>query len=161
MLDQNQAETLLRHGMGEILDIEEVQVELLGTIVSVAGEEIRPIFSQHQEVTRNQLERLRSAFGSSNGSTIQPVTCNAIRGFRDDFQMFHGSNPPGPALDSFVLVAAQKIEQIEILCYESMSMLANQVERTDLAGLFDSIREEETQALAQIRDVWQRSLVSA
>ncbi|HLL95565.1 MAG TPA: ferritin-like domain-containing protein [Spirosoma sp.] len=119
-------------------------VDALGMQADAATtDEVRNAFLQHQEESRGQVMRLEQVF-QSLGLTPDEGVCAAIDGLAEDAEMVVSSTESGSLTrDAGLIIAAQKVEHLEIASYGSAVTLAQVMGHTEVARLLEQTLEEE------------------
>ncbi|GAB3948108.1 ferritin-like domain-containing protein [Spirosoma harenae] len=106
-------------------------------------DEVGQAFLDHQEESRNQLERLEEIF-KIIGMRTDEIHSDAIDGLISDAKRVISDTEPGSLTrDAGLIIAAQKIEHYEIAIYGSLLTLAYVLDFTQSAELLEKTLEEE------------------
>ncbi len=124
--------------------VEKKIVDSLGKQVNAAtSDEVREAFAHHQEETRIQITRLEDIFRILSIAAGQH-TNKAVDGLIDDAQFVIGDTEAGSLTrDAALIIAAQKIEHLEIASYGSLLTLAHVLGFDQSAELLAQTLEEE------------------
>ena len=147
----NTAREFFVHELQDMLDAELKLVQALG---EQAEESTRPecqkAFSQHQQQTAKQAERLQEVF-SILGEEPEETECKGIKGLIEEHDSFKEEGPSPDLLDMFNNGAAIKVERYEMSAYESLIRLARQLGVSAKAErLLNQNLKEEQQTLKKI-----------
>ncbi|HEU5452746.1 MAG TPA: DUF892 family protein [Terriglobales bacterium] len=147
----NTARELFVHELQDMLDAERKLVKALG---EQAQESTRPdcqkAFSQHQQQTAKQAERLQEVF-SILGEQPEETECKGIKGLIEEHDSFKEEEPAPDLLDMFNVGAAVKVERYEMSAYESLIRLARELGlSTKAARLLNQNLKEEQQTLKKV-----------
>jgi len=104
--------------------------------------ELRAGFEKHLEETRGQIVRLERVFDLL-GEKVKAVTCPAIDGIVKEANEVAGDIDDKAVLDAALIASAQAVEHYEIARYGTMIAWANQLGRTEIAGILQETLDEE------------------
>jgi len=139
-------EDLFTEELQDLLDVEKQLVRALPKMVkSASDEELANALSEHLEVTKGQVERLGQVFESLD---MKPKSrpCKGMKGILDEGQEMLQEDLSEALLDSAITGSARKVEHYEMVAYESVSALAEQLGKNDAAKLLRETLQEETHA---------------
>src|SRR6478735_5260954 len=109
-------------------------------------EELRKVFEEHLEVTKDQVTKLETVFGLL-GEKPQAKKCEAMEGLTKEAESIIEETEEGSLTRDVALVmAAQKVEHYEIATYGTLVRIATAVGRQDAADIFSAILDEEKEA---------------
>ena len=136
-------EEILMEEMRDILDAERQLTKALPRLARAASnEQVRAMFQEHLEVTRQQIERLTEGFAVLGGKP-RASACEAMRGLVQEAQELIEKLDKGPTLDAALIGAAQKVEHYEIASYGTARTWASRLGQEQLAQLLEQTLEEE------------------
>ncbi|GAA4419798.1 hypothetical protein GCM10023187_54460 [Nibrella viscosa] len=123
---------------------EKQAVDALGEQADAATTDVvRNAFLQHQEESRNQINRLERVFDSI-GVEVDDLESDAIDGLVDDAQTMIAATESGSlSRDAALIVAAQKVEHLEIATYGSLHTMARLLGYNEAANLLEETLREE------------------
>ncbi|GAA4467143.1 hypothetical protein GCM10023189_50220 [Nibrella saemangeumensis] len=123
---------------------EKQAVDALGEQADAATTDVvRNAFLQHQEESRNQINRLERVFDSI-GVDVDDLESDAIDGLVDDAQTMIAATESGSlSRDAALIVAAQKVEHLEIATYGSLHTMARLLGYSEAANLLEETLREE------------------
>lgn len=136
---------LFEHELRDIYDAENKLVNALERMAKNASDEqLTQAFSEHRDVTQQQLKRLERVFELIDRAPRREP-CAGINGLIEEYQEFNKEEDPSPEVaDVFATGAALKVEHYEICSYKSLISLATQLGLTEAVSLFqESLAEEE------------------
>lgn len=147
----NTARELFVHELRDMLDAEQKLVKALG---EQADESSRPecqkAFSQHQQQTTKQVQRLEEVF-SVLGEDPEASECKGLKGLIEEHDAFKEEDPAADLLDMFNVGAAVKVERYEMSAYESLIRLAKELGLPAQASrLLNQNLKEEQQTLKKV-----------
>lgn len=144
---------LLLEDIRDLFDAEKQLVRALPKMAKSAHDpELRQAFREHQEMTRNQVQRLERIFALLE-APARGKPCAGMRGIVEEGQEIMGEDRLETLKDASLVTAARKVEHYEIVSYEAARALAQQMGRREAAQLLPETLEEEMQTdrrLAQI-----------
>ncbi len=133
--------------MDQLKDIywaEKALVKALGKMQKAAtSEELADAISNHQEQTREHVNRLERVF-ESLGQTAKAKKCPAMEGLIEEGQeVIDDTEEDSSVRDAGLIICAQKIEHYEIATYGSLRTLAGRMGHEEVARLLDQTLGEE------------------
>lgn len=136
--------------LDEIKDIYWAEKHLLKILPrmekAATSEELKRSFSEHLEVTREQVGRLEQAF-EILGKRAQGKKCEAMDGITKEGEGIIEETEKGSMTrDVGLIMAAQKVEHYEIATYGSLAQLAKTLGKNDIAELMGQTLQEEKEA---------------
>jgi Uncharacterized protein conserved in bacteria len=136
--------------LDELKDIYWAEKHLLKALPKMekaaTSEELKQSFTDHLEVTREQVARLERAFELLD-KKAQGKKCEAMDGLTKEAESIIEDTEKGTMTrDVGLIMAAQKVEHYEIATYGSLAQLAKTIGKTELADLMGQTLEEEKQA---------------
>jgi len=144
--DPEMIEQLLIDHLGDLLHAEGQLVKALPTMVKNArAESVRYAFEHHLEETKEQVARLKEAFGLL-GAQAKSKPCKGMEGLIAEGEevMEEGQELDDAAADLALIAAAQKVEHYEISAYGTARTMAGQIGLPAVAELLNkSLAEEE------------------
>lgn len=109
-------------------------------------DEVRQAFLQHQDETRQQIDRIVEIFRII-GIKTDDLPAHAMDGLVSDARLVISATETGSLTrDASLIIAAQKIEHYEIATYGSLLTLANMLDFSQSAELLAQTLEEEKEA---------------
>jgi ferritin-like metal-binding protein YciE len=154
---------LLTDHLRDLYDAEKQLTKALPKLAKAASnQELKQAFTQHLEVTKNQVTRIEEAF-EHLGEKAKSKPCKGMKGLVEEGQEHIGEHERGPMLDVALAAAAEKVEHYEIAAYLSARSVAKSIGQRAVAGLLqETLREEEQTGnlLLQIAERLQREAQS-
>jgi ferritin-like metal-binding protein YciE len=131
------AETLQELFEHELRDIYDAEHKLVRALESMAkktpDESLAQGFRGHRDATKEQIKRVEQVFKLLDKKPRRE-TCRGINGLIAEFTKFvKDEDPSDEVLNTFAIGAALKVENYEIVAYESLLRLTNSI------GLQDAI----------------------
>lgn len=143
----------------ELLDMYDAEHQLVNALEEMSdestNEEVKQAFSEHLEVTRNQVKRLEEAISLLDQDT-QKQSCQGISGLIKEKKEFSNQEPSTEITDIYNIEAGKKAEHYEIQSYESMLDLADRMPGELNDRIPELIREnldEERDALQKLNEI--------
>jgi ferritin-like metal-binding protein YciE len=151
-------ETLLVEQLRDLYDAEKQLVKALPKMAKAASaEELREAFTEHLEVTKNQVQRLEQAF-EALGAKAKGKPCAAMKGLIEEGQETMQEDISDELMDIALIAAAQKVEHYEISGYGTVRSLAEKLQHEDVAELLEQTENEEKEADSKLTEVTQTLL---
>ena len=148
-----QLQEMLVEELRDIYDAEKQLVKALPKLTkALTNAELKEAFTQHLEVTRNQVARCEQLF-ELMGERAKSKPCRAMKGLVEEAQEHVQEHERGEMLDQMLIGAAQKVEHYEIAAYGTARAIAKSIGNREAANLLqETLREEEGQdkSLTQI-----------
>jgi len=145
--DAELLQELLVDQLRDLLSAEGQLVKAIPKMIEAAhAPGLRICFEQHLVETEEQLDRVKEALKSLEGSA-KAKPCKGMAGLLEEGEevIAEGQAKEPEAADLSLIAAAQKIEHYEISAYKTARTLAGQIGRQDLAWVLStSLGEEET-----------------
>jgi len=115
-------------------------------INATTTEELRKVFEEHLEETKDQVTKLEKAF-ELIGEKAQAKKCEAIEGITKEAESIIDETTDGSLTrDVGLILAAQKVEHYEIATYGTLVRLATAIGHQDVADILSTILDEEKEA---------------
>jgi ferritin-like metal-binding protein YciE len=120
--------------------------------------ELKQAFTNHVEVTQQQVARLDQAF-EIMGKKAQAKKCDAMEGLTKEAEGMIAETEAGTKTrDVALIMACQKVEHYEIATYGSLAQLTKTMGRNELSELFGQTLAEEKQADQILTDVAENNI---
>lgn len=159
-----QMQELLTEELRDLLDAEKQLTKALPKMAKAAtSAELRQCFTEHLEVTKNQITRLEQVF-EQLGERAKSKPCKAMKGLIEEAQEHIQEHEKGDVLDNMLITAAQKVEHYEIAGYGTVRALSKSLGQREVTGLLQETLKEEGDAdkkLTQIALTIQKQMMSA
>lgn len=153
--DISTMDELFVHTLRDIYYAEQEILKALPAMIEKAtNPQLRSGFEQHRVETFKHLRRVEQVF-QMHGSAPQPINSPAIDGIIKEADAIAGEVDNKEVLDAALIAAAQAVEHYEITRYGVLVSWANQLGRSDCAGVLHRNLEEERaadQKLTQIAE---------
>ncbi len=134
---------LFVHTLQDIYYAENQIVKNLPTMIEKADSaELTSAFQQHLTETKNQVKRLEQVF-KMHGQPVKAVDCAAMDGILSEAKEIMGDCDDPKVRDAAMVSAAQAVEHYEITRYGSLIAYAEELGRSDCAGVLRQTLEEE------------------
>jgi len=152
---------LLIREMQDLYDAEKQLVRALPKLAKAASNpELRQAFTEHTEVTKNQVQRLEQAF-QMLGVKAKARPCAAMKGLVAEAQEIMAEDMPEPMMDSAIIGACQKVEHYEIAGYGTLCAWANALGLNDVSELLEETLDEEKSTDDRLTEVNEPILAEA
>lgn len=137
---------LLVETLRDTFDAEKQLLKALPKMAKAADSEaLRTAFTEHLEVTRNQVTRLEQVF-QQLGVAPRGKHCAAMEGLIEEGKELMDEDIEPQVLDAGLIAAAQKVEHYEIAAYGTLRTWAEMLGHTEAAELFQTTLDEEAEA---------------
>lgn len=154
---------LLTDQLRDLYDAEKQLTRALPKMAKAAtNPELKTAFTEHLEVTQNQIARLEQAF-EKLGEKAKSKPCKGMKGLVEEGQEHMGEHPRGPMRDAAIIGAAERVEHYEVAGYTCARATAKLMGNREVVALLQETLKEEEQTgklLLQIGDVVQREIQS-
>jgi len=151
-------EELLIEELRDIYDAEKQLVRALPKMVKGASDpELKSAFSEHLEVTRQQVARLEQVF-ELMGQKAKSKPCKAMKGLLEEAAEILQEDGADAMIDCAMIGSAQKVEHYEISAYGTARTLAKAIGNREVAGLLDQTAKEEGEADKKLTQIAVRIL---
>jgi ferritin-like metal-binding protein YciE len=146
VLDSEQ--DLFEHELRDVYDAEKKLVRALENMANkVTDERLSSSISEHRTTTQQQVKRLEQVFKLLDKKPRREP-CRGINGLINEFTKFVKEEPSDEILNIFAVGAGLKVEQYEIVAYQSLLRLAQQLGMPDARDLLtQNLMEEEATAV--------------
>lgn len=112
---------------------------------SATSDELRAAFTDHLEVTRQQVTRLEQVFQELD-VPVRGKHCVAMEGLIEEGKEIMEEDHDPNVMDAGIIAAAQKVEHYEIAAYGTLRTWAEMLGFTRAAELFQQSLDEEAEA---------------
>jgi len=149
MLDTQQE--LFEHELRDVYDAEHKLVRALQTMAKkIPDRALSEGFSEHRRITQEQVKRLEEIFRLLDKKPRREP-CRGINGLINEFTKFlNDEEPSEETLNAFAVGAGLKIEQYEIVAYQTLLRLAGQLDLAEAPDLLAQNLSEEREAAHQL-----------
>ena len=143
----------------DIYWVEKNLVKALGKMAKAAtSEELTKAITDHQEVTKAQLERLDQVF-ELIGQEPKAKKCEAMAGLIAEGQeVIDDTDEDSAVRDAGIIISSQKIEHYEIAAYGSLRTLATIMGHNEAADLLAQTLSEEKEADSMLTQIAESSV---
>lgn len=139
----NSLDDLLVEQLHDLYDAEHRITGALPKMAEAAGNaELKSAFEQHLTETKGQINRLEKVF-KQLGKEPQRESCEAMKGLVSEGEEMVDAKGDAAVKDAALIAAAQRVEHYEMAGYGTARSLAEQIGRTDIAGLLQETLDEE------------------
>lgn len=139
-----QLEEILTEELRDLYDAEKQLTKHLPKIAkSASNPELKQVFTEHLEVTKNQIARLEQVF-EMMGQRAKGKPCRAMKGLVEEAQEHLQEHNKGNELDTVLIASAQKVEHYEMAGYGTARTMAKAVGNKEVMNLLqETLKEEE------------------
>lgn len=138
--------TLLLGQLSELFYCENQLVRALDNMAAAARSlKLKKLFRDHRAETIGHVDTLGAVF-KELGETPRAYPCRGLEGLLEDGKWKMNLLKNDPALDTALVMVAQKVELYEVASYRSLIQMAQQLGHDKVAGMCTSILEQETAA---------------
>jgi ferritin-like metal-binding protein YciE len=152
---------LLTDHLRDLYDAEKQLTKALPKLAKAASnEELKRAFTEHLEITKNQVARIEQAF-EHLGEKAKSKPCKGMKGLVEEGQEHLSEHDKGLARDLALAASAEKVEHYEIAGYMTARSIAKTIGQRAVAGLMqETLREEEQTGnlILQIAERLQREM---
>ena len=136
---------LFEHALKDIYWVEKALTKAIPKMIKKASSpQLIKALKDHLAATQNQVDMVERVF-EGTGKTIRAKKCAGMEGIlKEGDELMEES--AGPALDSAIIAAGQKVEHYEISSYTSMITLARTLDYVKEADILQEILDEEMEA---------------
>ena len=139
----NSLEDAFQHELKDLLSAEKQLVAALPKMAKAAeDEELRELFAEHLEQTKEQVRRLEQVF-EQLGKTARSSKCEAMAGIVEEGKSLMEEDAEPAVMDAMLVGAAQKAEHYEIASYGTVCAWAEQLGMRDALRLLQQTLQEE------------------
>jgi len=125
-------------------------VKALPAMVAAANSaDLKKLFQEHLEETKNQITRLEEV-GRLINASVEGNTCEAMQGLIQESQEMIALEAEPHVKDAGLIAAAQKVEHYEMATYGCLCTWAEELDLADVQHLLHDILEEEKRADARL-----------
>ncbi len=136
-------EDAFQHELKDLLSAEKQLVAALPKMAKAAeDEELRELFAEHLEQTKEQVRRLEQVF-EQLGKTARSSKCEAMAGIVEEGKSLMEEDAEPAVMDAMLVGAAQKAEHYEIASYGTVCAWAEQLGMRDALRLLQQTLQEE------------------
>jgi ferritin-like metal-binding protein YciE len=146
-------DTLLTEELRDLYDAEKQLVKALPKMAKASSSrELRDAFSEHLEVTRQQVTRIERAL-ELLGTKVKSKPCAAMKGLIQEGTETMQEDMAAELLDVALIANAQKVEHYEISGYGTCRAIAEKLGHREVAELLAQTENEEKEADEKLTEV--------
>jgi len=147
--------------LDQVRDLHNAETQLVAALPKMAkgatSPELRQLFSEHLEQTREHVERLKRV-AELLGAKPTGKTCKAMKGLLEEGKEALGEKGEDSVLDVGLVAAAQRVEHYEIAAYGTAVALAQRVGNSKVVALLEKTLGEEKDADRLLSEVCESRL---
>jgi ferritin-like metal-binding protein YciE len=152
----NSLEQLLVHGMTELYEAEQQQLEALSRMRAAAwNDQLRRALAQHRADTEVQLHRLGRVF-QSIGAKPARGSSSVVAAIVADSERLLARKVDRDVRDAWIIATAQRLEHFEIACYGTVRTYAETLGHVYAAQLLRHTLDEEREANEHLTQLAER-----
>jgi len=145
----------------DLYDAEKLLVKTLPKVAKAAtNAELKEAISEHLDVTKGHVERLDQCFAHL-GQSARGRPCKGMRGIIEEGAGMLAENLEPAVKDAAIAAASRKIEHYEIVAYESLRGVAEQLGRHEVAEILGETLAEEEEADRLLNELCQNIVEDA
>lgn len=142
---------LFIYELSDMLDAERQLVEALRRLEDDSSNpQLKQAFAAHGRQTEGHVQRLEQCFDLLDAEP-RDAQCAGIHGLIQEKSEFMDENPEADILDVFHVGAAQKVENYEICAYQSLIIMAEEMDHKRVVRLLNANLKEENSALKKMQ----------
>jgi ferritin-like metal-binding protein YciE len=151
-------EQLLQEEMQDLYDAEKQLVRALPRMAKAASsDELREAFTEHLEVTKEQVRRCEEIF-EILGMKAKSRPCAGMRGIVEEGKQVMEEDASDEMLDAALTGAARRVEHYEISAYDSARALADRLGNNEVVQLLEETLNEEQETDQKLSSIAQTLL---
>jgi ferritin-like metal-binding protein YciE len=137
---------LFVHQLQDLYNAENQIIKALPKMIKKASaQELKDAFTEHLEVTRQQVDRLGQVF-ESVGEKVKGKTCKAMKGIIEEASDTMKEDAEPEVLDAALIAECQRVEHYEIAGYGTVRAYAELLGNKRAAQLLQQTLDEEDEA---------------
>ena len=145
----------------DLYDAEKQLVKSLPRMVKAAtNEELKSALTEHLEVTKGQVQRLEECFAHLE-QKAKSKPCEGMRGIIEEYSEALQEDMEEAVMDAAIASGGRKIEHYEIVAYESLRGIAEQLQLNEVAELLGETLEEEQEADQRLTEICRNAVEEA
>lgn len=146
---------LLEHEVQDLYDAERQLIEALPKMAQkAASPELKMAFEEHTAETEIQAQRLEQVARILGIEDLGKITCEGMKGLIKEGEGILKEKDGDPEIIDFALIgAAQKVEHYEMVAYQSVIHLAEQLGLEEVADLLQETMNEEIAASDKLSEL--------
>lgn len=146
------AHELFLHELGDILNAERNLLDALQEQAdAVTDETLQKALTDHRAQTEKQVERIEQVF-EELGEEPEEAECKGMKGLVEEWKTFQQEEDPSEDILNVVTIsAATKVESYEINAYESLIVMAQDMDHNKAVKLLQQNLKEEQQTLKKMQ----------
>ena len=142
---REELQKLFEHALRDIYWVEKALTKAIPKMIRKASSsDLRMALENHLADTENQVDMVERVFEGA-GIAVRAKKCIGMDGILKEGEELMEESA-GPALDSAIIAAGQKVEHYEIASYTSMITLARTLDMVKEADILQEILDEEMEA---------------
>jgi len=148
----------------ELQDLYDAEKQLVKSLPRMAkaatNEELKNAITEHLEVTKGQVQRLEECFAHLEQKP-KSKPCKGMKGILEEGKEMLEEDMEEAVMDAAIAGGGRKIEHYEMVAYESLRAIAEQLQLNEVAELLGETFEEEQEADQKLTEICQRVVEEA
>jgi len=148
----------------ELQDLYDAEKQLVKSLPRIAksatNEELKSAITEHLEVTRGHVQRIEECFAHLE-QKAKSKTCKGMKGILEEGKEMLEEDMEDAVMDAAIASGSRKIEHYEMVAYESLRGVAEQLQLREVAELLGETLEEEQEADQKLTEICQRVVEEA
>src|SRR3954471_18048878 len=148
----------------ELQDLYDAEKQLVKSLPRMAkaatNEELKEAIAEHLEVTKGQVQRIEECFAHLE-QKAKSKPCQGMKGILEEGKEMLQEDMEDAVMDAAIAASGRKIEHYEMVSYESLRAVAEQLGMDEVAELLGETLEEEQQADRQLTEICQQAVQEA
>jgi ferritin-like metal-binding protein YciE len=140
----------------ELRDLYSAETQLVKALPKMAkrasSEELKQVFEEHLDLTREHVERLDEIF-ENLGKPAKGKTCKAMKGLIEEGSEVLEEQGEASVIDAALIAAAQKVEHYEIATYGTVRTWAEMLDQDDAVDLLQQTLDEESETDEKLTEI--------
>src|SRR4051812_46508540 len=148
----------------ELQDLYDAEKQLVKSLPRMAkaatNEELKNAITEHLEVTKGQVQRIEECFAHLE-QKAKSKPCQGMKGILEEGKEMLEEDMEDAVMDAAIAGGGRKIEHYEMVAYESLRGIAEQLQLNEVAELLGETYDEELEADQKLTEICQRLVEEA
>jgi len=145
--------------LDELRDVYDAEKQLVKSLPRMAkaatDDELKEAITEHLEQTKGHVQRIEECFEHLE-QKARSKPCKGMKGILEEGREMLEEDMEDPVMDAAIAAGGRKIEHYEIVSYESLRGVAEQLGLSEVADLLGQTLEEEQEADRLLTEICQR-----
>jgi ferritin-like metal-binding protein YciE len=159
-----QSQDLRAFFLEELRDVYDAEKQLVKALPRMAkaasNDELKEAITEHLEVTKGHVQRIEQCFEHLDQKP-RSKPCKGLKGILDEGKEALEEDLEEAVRDAAIAAGGRKVEHYEMVAYESLRGIAEQLELEEVAELLGETLEEEQEADQTLTEICQRIVEEA